>query len=472
MVLRLNTNINKVDVNKIAKEINKRNQKVNFDSERLVQVNAWCNSTMNFLKRYINTITNHGKDDVINFNGRNNSPNHITNRILEYYNDASWVKKLVITNTGYRTSSLETLEALKGIAKSKNLDTSIIDAISMYNQTQFIVKNNLNAFNLSNIQTNVLTCSPRINIANTGRMTTSNPNIQGFVNIVKKCMIADEGWKIVSMDITGQEAHILLFGIMENKKLTEGYMKYKDPYKAFLHAADMGITPAIRKMVKVPVLAAINGMSIGGLKSRLRETYNKMDEESRKEIDKHGGYEHIGTTIYNLINNDSGYQKIVVNHTKKLGTKEAVRKGLFGSEFPLNNSSTKNGKINQLKNGFFQVTAAEILSLSIKTLLDMNIENKIKFLVPIYDEVVLMVKDDGELGDNLAIIENTFKPIVDNWARFQGTPIVDKHYDDGDPNKIITINDLKSLTLNEEQLNELNEVEAFINSKEELNWMW
>ena len=73
--------------------------------------------------------------------------------------------------------------------------------------------------------------------------------------------------------------------------------------------------------------------------------------------------------------------------------------------------------------------------------------NDMRLLVPIYDEVVFIVKD--ELVEQAKdMIENIMKPIVDDWAPFQGEIMVGQHYMDGESNKIITLNDLLKLDVN------------------------
>lgn len=472
MVLRLYTDIDKPDIRKTAERLN-NNLSIPLDLEKVKGLGSWCTTVLKFLEKFINIECGKNPDEYINFTGRSNTPNHITNRILAYYDNASWVNNIVVTNSGGRTSSIDSMERLKAEAKRRKFSYSILDAVIMHNQLRFILTNNLNQFtNSINKGEALYEMKPRINVGDTGRMTTSNPNIQGFVNVVKKCIKAPEGWKIVSMDITGQEVHILIFGIMENKAVKEGYIKYKDPYKAFLHLANIPITPATRKIIKVPVLATINGMSLAGIKGQLTTKFRELSPEEQEEIERHGGAVQMGTTIYNLINEDSNYKRLVLDHANKVDTPEGKRRGLFGSEFPVNSKSTKNGKMNQLKNGFFQVTAAEMLSLSIDKLLNMGVQDEIKFLVPIYDEVVLMVKDSDNLEKNVTLIEDLFKPVVDDWVRFRGTPIVADYYDDGDSNKIITPDDLYQLQLPKVCKEELDELVEIVNKMDNVNWLW
>lgn len=472
MALRLYTDIDKPDIREVAERLN-NNLSIPLDLKRIQGIGNWCTTVLNFIERYINTECGRDPREYINFTGRSNTPSHITNRILDYYDNASWVNNIVVTDSGNRTSSIESMERLKAEAKKRKFSYSILDAVIMHNQLRFILNNNLNQF-LNRLEPGkeIYNMKPTINVGDTGRMTTSNPNIQGFVNVVKKCIRADEGWKVVSMDITGQEVHILIFGIMESELLKEGYVKYKDPYKAFLHLANIPITPATRKIIKVPVLATINGMSLAGIKGQLTTKFRELSPEEQKEIKEHGGAVEMGTTIFNLINDDPGYKALVLNHAAKVDTPEGMRTGLFGSKFPVNSKSTKNGKINQLKNGFFQVTAAEILSLSIQKLLDSDMHDEIKFLVPIYDEVVLMVKDDGNIENRVNFIDNIFKPIVDDWVRFRGTPIVDDYYDDGDPNKIVSPEDLYKLDLPKSSKEELDIISKIAKSDKSINWLW
>lgn len=151
-----------------------------------------------------------------------------------------------------------------------------------------------------------------------------------------------------------------------------------------------------------------------------------------------------------MVNNDSGYKRIVKAYSDLHQDPNIMRKGLFGTKLPVRTSGSVR---NQLKNGFFQVTAAEILVLSLmrmNSMIENNLKNgynDMRLLVPIYDEVVFIVKD--ELVEQAKdMIENIMKPIVDDWAPFQGEIMVGQHYMDGESNKIITLNDLLKLDVN------------------------
>ena len=75
-------------------------------------------------------------------------------------------------------------------------------------------------------------------------------------------IMAPSGYKVMTIDISGQEVHILLFGIMRNKELQRLYIEIGDPYYAILKFLGYPQTPEYKAYVKVPVLGCTNGMEL------------------------------------------------------------------------------------------------------------------------------------------------------------------------------------------------------------------
>lgn len=258
--------------------------------------------------------------------------------------------------------------------------------------------------------------NPTFKKLDTGRISTSDPNIQGFKSELKELITAPKGYKIASMDIKGQEVHILIWGILENRIIKENYIKYQEPYRAIIESAGYEFNEHVKADTKTAILGIMNGMSMGYLLSQI----NNRD---------------LGIKIYNMITEDPGYKTKVVNYSKEnKGKPNPMRKGLFGTEM----SVSKKGKYkssleNQLKNGFFQLTASEISSQSMMEFIlevhnNENIdETDIRLLLPIYDEFVMIYREDLE-EYALNIFESCFKPIVEDWPRFRGEVQCGTHY--------------------------------------------
>lgn len=458
--LKLDTNIDRPDFDLVIEKTNSLNQLkgIPMSITGLKALNYWLDVSLTYITRYINILAGRNPDAFIDMTSRTDGANHITNIISKYYYknyNVDWIDSEFYTDKGYRTTKLSVLNRVKELLEYQQLPTEMIDAMLLYQTHSYTRTNNMRYFKDTYIlsedsKDEIAYIHPILEMVSTGRLSTNSPNVQGWVNTVKKQIKAPKGYKIMSMDIAGQDAHILVWGIMDNKSLKEGYLKYSDAYNAFLHAAGMPILKTLRKMVKVPVLALMNGMSYRGIQANLKEAYDNLSKDDRAEVDSHGGYQHIGSTIYNMVNNDSGYKRIVKAYSDLHQDPNIMRKGLFGTKLPVKTSGSVR---NQLKNGFFQVTAAEILVLSLmimNSMIEHNLKNgydDIRLLVPIYDEVVFIVKD--ELVDQAKdMIENIMKPIVDDWAPFQGEIMVGQHYMDGESNKIITLNDLLNLDTN------------------------
>ena len=201
-----------------------------------------------------------------------------------------WIDSEFYTDKGYRTTKLSVLNRVKELLEYQQLPTEMIDAMLLYQTHSYTRTNNMRYFKDTYIlsedsKDEIAYIHPILEMVSTGRLSTNSPNVQGWVNTVKKQIKAPKGYKIISMDIAGQDAHILVWGIMDNKSLKEGYLKYSDAYKAFLHAAGMPILKTLRKMVKVPVLALMNGMSYRGIQANLKEAYENLSKDDRAEVD-------------------------------------------------------------------------------------------------------------------------------------------------------------------------------------------
>ena len=312
-------------------------------------------------------------------------------------------------NTSRLISSTDQLSVSRGLYKNK-----VVNAYKeMYNEDNISfddIKDKLRDKNLFYVY-------PTFSELATGRISTSKPNIQGLGAEVKELMTAPKGYKIASVDIKGQDAHILICGILDNPIIKELYVKYGDPYRAIIEAAGFEFNKSVRDDTKVIILGVMNGMSLSTALSDVKD----------KEL---------GKTIYNLIVEDSGYKKIVVKYVNENKySKTPMRTGLFGTKkkVSVENMRYKNSLANQLKNGFFQQTAAEIVTLSINGFLteikdNPNITfNDIRLLTPIYDEFVMVYREDLE-EYALDIFKSYFMPSVEDWPIFRGEVLVGDTY--------------------------------------------
>lgn len=268
----------------------------------------------------------------------------------------------------------------------------------------------------------------------TRRLTTNTPNIQGKNSRIKSLIIPrSENRSIVAIDIKSQEVLILIFSVLQNENLKRLVLETGDCYKAFAIEAGIEYTPETKKLIKIPILSIMNGRTKQSIDAIFRGTEGDISENMK-----------IGDTIYNLIVNDPGYvaakqrAKSEADKTKFGGT--ALRNGLFGTVVPAEKKtvygSDYNSRLRQALNSNFQLTASEITSYCLESML-VDLYNKTnKFglsleqltpIVPIYDEVVFDI--DNEVKDEaIELIKFYMLPKVEGWIPMKEELTCGSHY--------------------------------------------
>lgn len=256
--------------------------------------------------------------------------------------------------------------------------------------------------------------TPTITSSDTYRLQTSNPNPQGFTNEIKSLITTKEGFKLLKLDVKGQDVHNLFEVVLQNPTLKEYYKNSKEPYFSILKYLGYNETEELKKIVKVPLLGILNGMGLKTAMSRVHPQYHQLVQD-----------------VYNLINTDKGYTT-VKRRVSFLASTPTKRKlgyiGLSSIAVPKPHSNIENSILNSI----FQLTSSEIFRLSLWAFLKhlkqglIRINNQVVSEQDLYinlcvhDECIIYYKDIYNDKDIEDIIKYYFLPTVNNWSEMNG----------------------------------------------------
>lgn len=406
------------------------------------KLEAYKQLQIDFVKKsYFPGVSEDTKQSVLDlleegadYNGRSIKYTHINSVLMNLY---KFPRDYLVSSSKYYTTTKTAYVKVKTFVELElgldgRLLNYVLDVKSLL-QKQKGLKQILDLISYNDVdleKKEIVYLHPNLEFTETYRVVTSNPNIQGKTGEIKSLIEAPKGYKFITLDISGQEVHILLNGILEDKKLLEYYIELGDPYFAILKRVGLEPTKENKKIAKIPVLGIMNGMG----KQRAIEETNNPDFVNK---------------IYNLITQDSGFIKKVTTYTEQQiaeakTTKICTAKGLLGGcirefiYYPKGKWGVPKGeKYNDpkttLQNGFFQITAAEITGYSMLKFMDYifdNVEggfNSIRPVVTIHDEFVIMCKDEFE-EKAIELTKKFLLPIVRDWSRFEGEILVSNHY--------------------------------------------
>lgn len=269
-----------------------------------------------------------------------------------------------------------------------------------------------------NINGDNLVVYPSSNVLTTNRIQIVTPNLQGLQPKIKECIgYSDSSKSIISMDIKGQDTHVLIFGVLKDPELTKATIEFGDPILGILKRLNYPTTPENRKTGKLPVLGLMNGKALNTIL-----TTDVHTEEDKEMV----------TAIYNFITNNPNYKHLREEADRKLRAKEYTKSCLLGIENELNVYDKSGNKRkdytlrNAIINANFQMTSASIFNLSttylIYDLINGNIEyngevitmDVIRPLFPIFDEIVFECKEGYEELTK-KIMKYYFLPYILEW---------------------------------------------------------
>ncbi|MFC1559833.1 DNA polymerase I [Candidatus Margulisiibacteriota bacterium] len=322
-----------------------------------------------------------------------NSPKQLQNILYEKL-------KIPITKRT-KTGASTDAEVLSNLSKDFEIAAKLLE----YRQLQKYKSTYIDVLpDLINIKTKRIHTSFNQTITATGRLSSSNPNLQNIPvkgDIAKKIrsafVPAKKGWSILSADYSQIELRILAH-LSNDKILTKAFLEDKDVHTAT--AAEVfgvpldKVTPEMRNAAKVVNFGIIYGISEFGLSKSL----NIKKTEAGKYIE-------------NYFKRYSGV-KTFIDKTISQAKKDGFVCTLLGRKRPLPdinnpNISLRNFAERTAINTPVQGTAADVIKVAM-----INIHNilkkeelKSKLLLQVHDELVLEVPDE-ELTQVTKMVEH------------------------------------------------------------------
>lgn len=264
-------------------------------------------------------------------------------------------------------------------------------------------------------------CTFNQTVAATGRITASEPNLQTLPirtpigKEIRKALIAEEGYEIMSCDYSQIELRILAHFSMD-KNLIKAFLGGRDIHKEtaqVIFGNPTEVTDEMRRIAKVVNFGLIYGMSPYGLAKEL----NITPEEAGFFIDNYfRQFKGVEEWIKNIIEfaKENGYVKTLFDRRRDIP--ELLIKGMeeYGKRIAINTP--------------IQGTAADIIKIAMIKIDEFLKNYRTRMILQIHDELLFEVKieEKEEISKNVKkIMENVVKlnvPIIvevhlgKNWA--------------------------------------------------------
>ncbi len=345
-----------------------------------------------------------------------NSPKQIGELLFEHLKIVEKAKK---TKTGQYVTDEETLEKLKGkhpiVVKIleyrglKKLLSTYVDALPM----------------LINKKTNKIHTSFNQTVTATGRLSSSNPNLQNIPirdekgKDIRKAFIADEGCSFLSADYSQVELRIMAH-LSGDTNMIEAFRSNHDIHTAT--AANIykvpieQVTADMRRKAKTANFGIIYGISVFGLAERL----NISRSEAKELID---GYFETFPMV-------KTYMEGCINNARERGFVETI----FGRKRYLPDINSHNANVRGFAernaiNAPIQGSAADIIKIAmiriakrianeqLETQMILQVHDELNFNVPNkeLERVSLLVKEEMENAFQLQIPLKVDIGIGKNW---------------------------------------------------------
>ncbi|MFH1838662.1 MAG: DNA polymerase I [Candidatus Kuenenbacteria bacterium] len=291
------------------------------------------------------------------------------------------IKKI---KTGISTAALE-LEKLKG----RHL---IIDLILEYREIFKLRSTYSEALpKLINLKTQRIHTSFNQTITATGRLSSSNPNLQNipvkgkFSKEIRKAFVAENGHKLIAADYSQIELRVIA-SLANDEKMIQAFKNKEDIH--IRTATEINeckldqVSLEMRQQAKAINFGIIYGMGVYGLVQRTDISPKKAKEFIEK-------YFEIHKDIKNYL-----------EEIKKSAKEKGYTETLFGRRRYL---PEINSKIFQIQNAAermainmpIQGTAADLIKLAMIRINEkINFDNKIKMLLQVHDELIFEVENN------------------------------------------------------------------------------
>lgn len=306
-----------------------------------------------------------------------NSPKQLSEILLEKLGD-KFTKKSRKGNTGYSTD-VAVLNKLQG-------DHPLIDTILEHRTLAKLKSTYVDALPaLIHPKTNRVHTDYNQTIASTGRLSSSNPNLQNipirtaFSRRIRAGFLPEEGWLLVSADYSQIELRILAH-LSQEPELVKAYNQGDDVHTrtAQLLLEKHDISSEERRLAKIINYGVIYGM---GAQKFSRET-GISAKEAKKFID----------TFYMQYSRIFSYMQSVEDEVQQNGFVTTVlgRRRYF-HELKYATGYRKAGLLRSAVNAPIQGTSADIIKIAMLKLNEVLSHYQARLLLQVHDELVFEI---------------------------------------------------------------------------------
>ncbi len=346
-------------------------------------------SSSKLLTTKMNEIEKH-VFDLVGFEFNLSSPKQVGEVIFDKLQIIENAKK---TKTGQYSTSEEVLESLRG-------KHQVIDYILDYRGIKKLLSTYIDSLPLLlNSKTHKLHTSFNQCITSTGRLSSSNPNLQNIPirdelgKEVRKAFISDQNCYFLSADYSQIELRIMAH-LSEDENLIEAFQSGYDIHSAtaakiFKVSLDE-VTSDMRRKAKTANFGIIYGISVFGLAERL----SIPRSEAKELIDGYFSlYPKVKDYMSNIISSakDKGYVQTLFNRKRYL------------PDINSRNSVVRGFSERNAINAPIQGTAADIIKLAMVNIHNRFISEKLqsKMILQVHDELNFNV-----VGEELDIVKS------------------------------------------------------------------
>ncbi len=268
----------------------------------------------------------------------------------------------------------------------------IIDKIFEYRELSKLKSTYIDALpKLVNKKTGRIHTSFNQTIAATGRLSSTNPNLQNIPvrtetgMLIRKAFVADPGYKIMSADYSQIELRVIAH-MSGDAEMTRAFNEGIDVHTAtaarVYGVPEDKVTKEMRRTAKVVNFGIVYGVSAHGLQRQSTLSYGEAKEFIEKYFATHSGIK--------------AYMDDVIKVAKERGFTET----LFGRrrylpELHSPNFAVRGSAERMASNMPIQGTAADLMKLAMIAIDHeiASISPKTKILLTVHDEIVLEVPD-------------------------------------------------------------------------------
>ncbi len=313
------------------------------------------------------------------------------------------------TKTGFSTAASE-LDKLKE-------DNPIVKLITEHRELAKLKSTYLDALPvLINPKTKRLHTSFNQTIAGTGRLTSSEPNLQNIPvrtvlgEKIRKAFKVKTGYKLLAADYSQIELRVAAL-IAQEKAMLKNFQNHDDIHTKtamkLFDVDDKEVTKNMRRQAKIVNFGILYGISAFGLSQQV-----DVNPGQAKEL---------------IDNYFKAFPKIkeYINSIKELAQKQGYVETIFGRRRYLPNI---NSRLPMLKNASFRVainmpvqgSAADIIKLAMIEL-DYQLKKqklKSKLILQVHDELLLEVPEK-ELNQTAKLVKQVMEGVVETRVKFE-----------------------------------------------------